>query len=71
MSTDQRANSTEPSPPSQRLGVQLFTLASMVARDLDAALKLSEHEPIFIFKHSTRCPKACAISSGRPMWLES
>jgi sugar phosphate isomerase/epimerase len=40
MATDQQANATEPAPPNQRLGVQLFTLASLVARDLDAALKL-------------------------------
>lgn len=40
MSIDQPSNPTQPAHPIEWLGVQLFTLASMVARDLDAALKL-------------------------------
>jgi sugar phosphate isomerase/epimerase len=38
--TDQPSNTTQPAHPIERLGVQLFTLAGMAARDLDATLKL-------------------------------
>jgi sugar phosphate isomerase/epimerase len=40
MSTDPHAATSQPAHPIARLGVQLFTIASMAARDFDAALKL-------------------------------
>jgi sugar phosphate isomerase/epimerase len=40
MSTDPHLAAAQPARPIARFGVQLFTIASMVARDPDAALKL-------------------------------